>query len=83
MIDNGNNMNESLVANLLTDDVRHHNGHYTILSTSVANPSVKRGLNIGNGTGTGRVNVLPLATPYNLRILSTGVFLGGSSSPII
>lgn len=83
IIDNGNNINGSLMASLVTIRVRHHNFGATVLSTSVANPSVPGIFNLASRTANSRGNVCPIAAGANVGIVSVGLLLRSTTTPIM
>ncbi len=83
IMDNGNNINGSVIASSLTILVDGVNCGMNVLSTSVANPSVPGSFNVGSGICRGRVNVLPTRARGNVGVVSVGLLLRSGRTPIL
>lgn len=83
MIDNGNNMNGDLIASLLTSTSRTENFRATIVSTSIANPSVPGTFNVRRHTVNDSRKVFPIRDGAKVGVVDVGLLLRGRSTPMM
>lgn len=83
VISNGNKMNGDLMASVLTMAFGHLNGDATILSTSVANPSVPGAFKMRREYENGSRKVFPIIARAKVGVVSMGLLLRRRASPII
>ncbi len=83
IIDNGNNMNGSLIASVVTIRTVEESFGATVLSTSMANPSVPGTFNVRRGTAASNSTLCPMRAGVNVRIVSIGLLLSSRARPII